>query len=280
MSFFRKRKYGFGVVLVFCISALQSFAAPKEKSNTHDSLIFRIGWKPADSSVRLDTKPNYKKKYHVLSEQGDTLFIGKIVERREGTCGGDPDHSVWDLDSEISTLPDPDQSPYFIVVGSDSLVHFKAVSTEPIILKEVQVKSYFSLLPLPIKTRAEWKKGEFRYLLKSAGNASNGIKRVILFASSSTSSNHDVVISIAEVNHGELNELHTFYPRFLQYLDGQYLQVDGQLAIKVGDTSRDGLADVYLLNIAMEGDRDPKEYLLIEQGSKWTLQKNDFGLPC
>jgi hypothetical protein len=89
-----------------------------------------------------------------------------------------------------------------------------------------------------------------------------------------------VVISIAEVNHGELNELHTFYPRFLQYLDGQYLQVDGQLAIKVGDTSRDGLADVYLLNIAMEGDRDPKEYLLIEQGSKWTLQKNDFGLPC
>ena len=274
MGYLNKSKYIAGVVFVLCAIALQSAATPPVQSKTRPHLTFRIGhsW---EGVVTLYTKPDDQKKYHVLSEHGDTLFIGKIVERREGTCGGEPDHSVWGLEpkTSISGL-ESKISPLSIVVESDSTVPFKAVPVEPIKLKEVEMKNYFAHLSLPAEIREGWKKRKLKYYVESAGRANNGIKRIILFAFASLDSDPDFfdvypVVSIAEMNHENLKEVHTIYP------DWWLGNVTGGMA----DTNGDGLADVYLLyehsELSSAADR-----LLIEQGSKWTLQRSYKSESC
>ena len=262
-------------------------------AETKDSVRLRIG-RGYGGNVTLYSPTDPSKKYHVLTEEGATLYIGgKIFEDEEDSCGDVADKSIWTVIPERSGFEELVHGT-LIVVETSSVVPYKPVHRESLKLPKTVIHDYISHLSLPQILKDHFQPGKYQYVTFSAGEW-KGRKRIILFTAPSRSeltlvdqAGGNAILSVADIVMGKLKENFT---RLLVVFDN----TDQSMSIvnsnqdtlvryidlffkSMADINRDGLADVFLTE---DGSDYPVYDLYIEEGTnKWRVQKDDFGPPC
>jgi len=281
-------------------------------AQTKDSVRLRIGNRSfglnheyvGDEGVDLDLPADPSKKYHVLTEEGATLYIGKIVEHVDewGCRGNDP---IWRAIPERSGFEKliPGIS---IVVETSNSKPYEPVKTKPVQLTNTGIRAelvelpktvihdYISHLSIPQSLKKHFQPGKYQHVIFSAGKQEDR-KRIILLAAPSHSelkwvqqAGGNGIFSIAEVIGGVVKENFT-YPIYFSLDDlsmgstdinwNRLVEEFNNYFRGMADINQDRLADVFLLDSFSTGKGYDNQYLLIEEGTKWRLEEREGGRP-
>jgi len=231
---------------------------------------------PSVGGVAIFSQPDMTKKHHILSQDGETLYIGEIKEREYESC---TDSTVVDwllVPKEPKVLAQV--SDFVIVVETADVKPFGAVKSKKIEAESSKtVNDYIHQRILPaVEQRSvpdrlrKGSPGKIKYESISAGTKGDRARILILAWEEGIFGAIKRVVSIVEVGHDYIEELFAV-PIEEQVGEDHFLIYEG-----MADVDSDGFADVFLIEY---GDFDGKE-LFIQEGSTWHRQRDDWGEPC
>jgi hypothetical protein len=215
------------------------------------------GWlHPLIQGVAVDFRPDKNKYHHVLSNRGQTIFVGDPVQYQERDPRDGEKNVRWKLapDSPEKLKGTPDHP---IVVIGDSARPYHSIETSKIALSDQEIRQYVRGLSLP----ADVPRDAVNVQVLDAGSGDGRVRLIMLIENDEApiTGPTKVTVSIAEIGKNRrLGELFTYVRRH----EGQDLFVilDG-----MADLDRDGLADVFLIN---HGDF-PGHTFVIGEGGRW-----------
>ena len=242
---------------------------PETRATRGQATKMIVGWYlPTAPGVQIFSIPKKNKYYHVLTDKGETLYVGKILEKLEDDLCLGGKKKNWYLLPDVGNVPSNQASSLVIVIESNARAGLKAIVVKPFDLDQQLLSNYVDNIAKTEKLKT------ISYGIRSIGYKGETQRVLIILRSNRNRTSSDqldrIVISVADIDGDNIQERHRY-----RKSRGDSGDLIANLAA-MADINQDNLADVLLID---QGDFQGK-LLLIEKENQWHEQHDDWGEPC